>query len=89
MTYSITVTVLNTMPALCFTPNKMGVEEKQVECPDQELWVEMMRMRFTGAAACCPHGWFGSVKPDGELSSISMFRTQIATFIQSSHTIKP
>lgn len=32
MAYSIMVTALNAMPALCFTPNKMCVVEKQVEC---------------------------------------------------------
>lgn len=58
MTNSIMLTALNAMPALCRAANKMCVVEKHVECLDQEIWVEMMRMRFTGAAACCPHGCF-------------------------------
>lgn len=81
---------LNPTPLFHFTPrtNVRRRETRWVRL-DQELWVEMMRMRFTGAAACCPHGWLGSVMPDGELSSISPLPTQIATFIQSSHTITP
>lgn len=62
--------------------------------PERELWAELRRCgvmctRVSGAAAYCPHGWLGSAKPDGALSSISMSPTQIATFIHSSHTITP
>lgn len=63
-------------------------------CPEWWLWVELCRcsvmwMRVSGAAAYCPHGWLGSAKPDGALSSISMSPAQIATFIHSFHTITP